>query len=237
MLWSSIFFTYNYTKEKGALSAASASFTALCGKLMSSETGDFKRKHVERNPPLSLKGNKWKRPRRGVDFEQLLSPVSSGHWDQHQRWLGQAEPELQDAASVTMFLKSTADPFYCLFLWEWQFNQRIRWSPRPPDPQSSSWQPYWDEPKVHEIPSWRIPGGFSLLRQTVCASIRRQLWWKSERQPLQATIYIEGYLQRLNDGRPTFYLHCTGSGAHVPRQPWHLDVLVSIIRQLRMWLS
>lgn len=227
------------------LRAAPASFTALCGKLMSSEAGDFKGKRAERCPPLSLKGNKWKGPRRGADFEQLLSPVSRGHWDQHQRWLGQAEPERQDAASVTMFLKSTADPFYCLFLWEWQFNQRIRWSPRPLDPQSSSWQHYWDEPKVHEIPSWRIPGGFSLLRQTVFASVRRQLGWKTplDRQLLQVTIYREslqqGYLQKLNYGRPTFYLHCTGSGAraHVPRQPWHLDVLVSIMRQLSMWLS
>lgn len=110
--------------------------------------------------PCCKRGISTRTPERAV-FEQFSSLVPRGHWDHHRCWLGRGKLEPWNTVSVTMLLKSATDPFYCLFLWEWQFNQRIHCSPRPPDSQSSSWQHYWGKPKVHEILSWRIHEGFT----------------------------------------------------------------------------
>lgn len=126
--------------------------------LMSSESREFRGRHVETCPPLSLKGNKWKNPRESHLWNSC-PPLCLEDTEQRQCWLGQADAEPWNTAFATGFLKSAADPFVSssgsddsIKGFTGLHDHQIHKAPHG--------KHYWDEPKVHEILSWRILEGF-----------------------------------------------------------------------------
>lgn len=100
----------------------------------------LRERHWVMYPPCWWRKIKRESPERVLSLNSRHPTSPPEPWDQQWQRLGQANHQPWNIAPVPMFLKSATDPFYCLFLWEWQFNQRIHWSPCSPDSQSSLWQ-------------------------------------------------------------------------------------------------
>lgn len=107
-------------------------------------------------PLPSAEGNKWQNPGERRLWTSVL-PRASGTPRSTRVLIGSSRAA---ATKHGVFLKSAADPFYCLFPWEWQFNQRIQRSPRRPRAQSRPRGSTTETGPVREILSWRIHRGF-----------------------------------------------------------------------------